>query len=197
MTNQSVRSALDDFATSRAVVTLAFAWGLAEATFFFIVPDVLLTLIACRALRPAMKATVAALVGALAGGALMYTFGVREPYTARAFLDHVPAIRPALIADVGKQISESGLLAVLLGPIKGIPYKIYAVEWGARGGSFFVFLLISIPARYVRFVLAAFAARGIARLLEPLTHRRAAIEASILAVIWLAFYSFYFTRFGW
>ena len=196
MTNQPARSKLDAFASRPAALALAFAWGFAEATFFFFVPDVLLTLIACRTLRPAMKATVAALVGALAGGALMYAFGVREPHTARFFLDHVPAISPALITRVGEQINESGLMAVLLGPIKGIPYKIYAVEWGARGGSLVAFMLISIPARYVRFFLATVAARAIARLLERLTHHRAVIEVVILSIIWIAFYSFYFVRFG-
>lgn len=140
---------------------------------------------------------VAALLGALAGGALMYAFGVREPHTARVFLDHVPAISPALITRVAGQMNESGLMAALLGPIEGLPYKIYAVEWGARGGSLVAFMLISIPARYVRFFLATVAARAIARLLEPLTHRRAAIETLILAVIWVAFYGFYFSRFGW
>jgi membrane protein YqaA with SNARE-associated domain len=197
MTNQSIRSALDDFASSRAALAPAFAWGLAEATFFFIVPDVLLTLIACRGLRPAMRATGTALLGALAGGAVMYVFGRREPDSARAFLDHVPAISPALITRVTTQISESGLMAVLLGPLKGIPYKIYAVEWGARNGSFIALLVISIPARFVRFFLASVAARGIARLIEPLTDHRAAIEISILAVIWVAFYCYYFAHFGW
>ncbi|MEK6407799.1 MAG: hypothetical protein AABN34_12620 [Acidobacteriota bacterium] len=197
MTRAAGKSSLDDFTSSSAVLALAFAWGLAEATFFFIVPDVLLTLIACRALKPAVKATAAALLGALAGGTLMYAFGDCEPDAALAFLDRVPAISPPLIARVAAQISESGLLAVLLGPLKGIPYKIYAVEWGAQGGSFLAFLLISIPARYVRFFLAAVAARAVARLIEPLTHHRAAIELAILSIIWTAFYSFYFARFGW
>jgi membrane protein YqaA with SNARE-associated domain len=176
---------------------LAFAWGLAEATFFFIVPDVLLTLIACRALRPALKATLAALVGALLGGAIMYAFGLRAPETARIFLDNVPAISPDLITRVTSQVSKSGLMAVLLGPIKGIPYKIYAVEWGSREGSFAAFMLISIPARYVRFLLASVIARAIARLIGPLTHHRASIELLILAVVWIAFYGYYFAHFGW
>jgi membrane protein YqaA with SNARE-associated domain len=197
MKGRSGRASLNDFAASGAVLALAFAWGLAEAMFFFIVPDVLLTLIACRALKPALKATVASLVGALAGGTIMYIFGARDAQAARTFLDNVPAIDPALIARVAGQINESGLLAVLLGPLKGIPYKIYAVEWGARGGSFLAFLVISIPARYIRFFLASLAARGIARSIEPLTDHRAAIEISILTIIWLAFYSFYFWRFGW
>jgi membrane protein YqaA with SNARE-associated domain len=197
MTSRAAQTSVDDFVSSRAALTVAFAWGFSEATFFFIVPDVLLTLIACRALRPALKATVAALAGALAGGALMYVLGARDPSLARVALDYVPAIGPALITRVTGQIDENGLVAVLLGPMKGIPYKIYAVEWGARGGSFLAFMLISIPARYVRFFLTALIARGIARLIEPLTHHRALIEMIILVVIWITFYSFYFARSGW
>jgi membrane protein YqaA with SNARE-associated domain len=196
MKGSASTSALDKFALSRAAFVLALAWGLAEATFFFIVPDVLLTLIACRALKPALKATTLALLGALLGGALMYAIGRRDPVNARAFLDHIPAISTALVSRVSSQIGENGLWAVLLGPMKGIPYKIYAVEWGSREGSLITFMLISIPARYIRFFLAAVFARAIARLIEPLTHHRAAIEVMILAVIWIGFYVFYFTRFG-
>src|SRR2546426_2639225 len=144
MTSRAAQTSVDDFVSSRAALTLAFAWGFAEATFFFIVPDVLLTLIACRALRPALKASIVALAGALAGGALMYAFGTREPNSARIFLDYVPAISPALVTSVAAQINESGLLAVMFCPFKGIPLKIYPVEWGARRGSFFFFIILSL-----------------------------------------------------
>lgn len=197
MKERAGKFSLDDFVVSRAVLMLACAWGLAEATFFFIVPDVLLTLIACRALRPALKATVAALVGALVGGAMMYAFGVHQPGVARDFLDRVPAISPALITRVADQINESGLLAVMLGPLKGIPYKIYAVEWGSIHGSFVKFLLISVPARYVRFFLASVSARAIARAISPVTHRRVRVEVAILALFWVTFYGFYFAHLGW
>jgi membrane protein YqaA with SNARE-associated domain len=197
MTGSASTSAIDRFVLGRAALVLAFAWGLAEATFFFIVPDVLLTLIACRALKPALKATTFALLGALVGGALMYAIGRRDPVKARAFLDQIPAISPDLITRVASQINENGLWAVLLGPMKGIPYKIYAVEWGSREGSLITFMLISIPARYIRFFLAAIFARGIARLIEPLTQHRATTEMLILAGVWTGFYVFYFTRFGW
>jgi len=58
-------------------------------------------------------------------------------------------------------------------------------------------LVISIPARSIRFLLASLAARGIARGLQPLTDHRETIEVSILTMIWVAFYTFYFARFGW
>ena len=187
----------DRFLASRAALWVAFAWGIAEASFFFIVPDVLLTLIACRAFKPALKATLAALAGALVGGVLMYAFGMRSPDEARAFLDYVPAINSNLIERVARQINEHGLIAVMIGPLKGIPYKIYAVEWGAQGRSLIGFLLISIPARYIRFFLAAVVARLIARVIEAVTERRANIEILVVASLWIAFYGFYFLRFGW
>jgi membrane protein YqaA with SNARE-associated domain len=189
-------ASLNRFLASRAALWFAFAWGIAEASFFFIVPDVLLTLMACRTLKPALKATIAALAGALVGGASMYAFGLRAPDAARAFLDYIPAINPNLIAIVARQIDEHGLIAMMIGPLKGIPYKIYAVEWGAQGRSLAGFLLISIPARYIRFFLAAVVARLITRLIEPLTHRRASLELLIIAAIWTLFYGYYFSRFG-
>lgn len=182
---------------SRAALAVAFIWGLAEATVFFIVPDVLLTLLACRALGAALKGTVAALGGALIGGAAMYVFGRYAAEPARLLLDQVPAISATLIAAVESQIAERGLASVMLGPLKGIPYKIYAVEWGARGGSLLGFLLVSIPARYARFLLSALAVNVIASLLKPWTRGRAWVELSLLAIFWVAFYSFYFARFGW
>ena len=73
---------------------------------------------------------------------------------------------------------------------------IYAVEWGQRGGELFTFLLISIPARWIRFALSALLSSAITRLLKPLTGHRAGVEFLILAVIWIVFYTFYFMRFG-
>ncbi|MGA9769550.1 MAG: hypothetical protein WBV94_10950 [Blastocatellia bacterium] len=195
--NERASFSVDRFLTGRALLWIAFFWAVAEASFFFIVPDVLLTLIACRAFRPALKATLAALAGALIGGACVYMFGLRSPDDARALLDYVPAINPNLIARVARQIDEHGLISVMTGPLKGIPYKIYAVEWGAQGRSLAAFLLISIPARYTRFILAAVVARLLARLIEPVTKRRASVELLILASIWIVFYGFYFLRFGW
>lgn len=190
-------SSLDKLATGGAALIAAFVWGFAEAICFFIVPDVLLTLVAARSLRRAIKASVAALAGALVGGALMVALAHQMPESARAFLLHIPGINPHLLERVAGQVDESRLLAVLIGPLKGIPYKIYAVEWGARGGGLGEFLLISIPARWLRFALAAVIARALARLIEPLTGHRAGIKEMVLALIWTAFYIFYFARFGW
>jgi len=127
----------------------------------------------------------------------MYGIGARAPGAARGFLDHVPAINATLIATVESEVDNRGLGAVMIGPLRGIPYKVYAVEWGARRGGLIAFLLISVPARVIRFVLAAVAARGIARAIKPWTRARARIELLLLTAFWVVFYSFYFAHFGW
>src|ERR1043166_3843539 len=125
MTDQ--RQVLDRFAHSRAAQWAAFAWGRAEATLFFIVPDVLLTAIACRSLRAGLKASCVAVAGALLGGILMYGAGHPARLTARVCLIRLTAIHPPVIQDVHMQLASLGLGAVLPGPALGIPYKLYAV----------------------------------------------------------------------
>lgn len=181
--------------TLRAACAIACAWGFAEATLFFIVPDVWLTFLVMIGLRPALLAASWAIAGGLAGGITMLWLGAHDPATAARLLDAVPAISPALIARVHAGIEQHGLLAVLLGPIGGVPYKIYAVEWGARHGSWLVFTLVSVPARGVRFFLAPVLVALIRRGIAPLTRGRRAVEAGVLAGFWVAFYTFYFLQF--
>lgn len=159
------------------------AWGFAEATVFFIVPDVALTF-ASRQLRRGLLASLAALAGALAGGMTMLAFGTEE------VIDRVPAISGAMIRSVSEQVRERGAQAVVTGPLRGIPYKIYAVEWKRAERSPWIFLLISIPARYARFLAST--------LLGAALFRAMGTRAiPVLAVAWTAFYAFYFHRFGW
>ena len=167
----------------------AALWGFAEATFFFIVPDVLLMFLATR-LRRAFVASLWALAGALAGGAAMYVYGCHYAAVARMFLDGVPGIQTKLIEDVADRIAGQGSLAVMRGPLLGTPYKIYAVEWGAAGLPGELFLLISVPARYLRFFLSALFAAAVYRM----AGRHARV---LLAFGWLIFYGFYFYKFGW
>ena len=166
---------------------LALAWGFAEATFFFIVPDMLLTLLALKKPRIALRASLAALVGALLGGAAMYAWGARSPDTARVFLMHVPAIHQSTLAAVESQMDSEGLFGLFLGPLGGIPYKIYAVEWGRRRGGLTGFLVVSVPARYIRFLAAVIIASFVRRF----------AQVWFWAAAWVAFYAFYFWRMGW
>jgi len=164
---------------------LAFCWGFAEATVFFVVPDVCLSFIALDSFSGAFQASLFSLAGALLGGSVMYCLGRRAPGTARSLLERIPAISPVSVDLVESDVVALGGRAIVLGPLKGIPYKIYAVECGALRRSFLRFALVSIPARYPRFLLSVLAAAAL----------RAFITPYVLCAIWLTFYIFYFWRF--
>ena len=175
---------------------LAALWGFAEATLFFFVPDVYLSFVALRDLRLALVSCLWALGGAMAGGTLMYLWGARDPARVAAVLDWVPAIGPQAIAHVRGELATLGLPAVVLGPLTGTPYKIYAAEAGVLRLGLGRFLLITIPARLGRFALLSCLSAFLTRL-PPLSRwsRRAQSRTHILA--WAVFYAIYLSLEPW
>ena len=170
---------------------LAIAWGLVEATVFFIVPDVLLTYLALKDPRRATKACLWALVGALVGGTAMFCWGNYNLKGAEGFLTEIPAIDKQLLQKVEGQIENDGVKATFYGPITGRPYKIYAVYAAGKDVNFLTFFLISIPARLLRFILLTWITWWVAsKLLAKLQARS---RTFILSGIWIAFYGWYFS----
>lgn len=168
----------------------AALWGLAEATFFFLVPDVILSAIAIHDWRLALWACVAATAGALAGGAFMYAAGHLRHEAVRSFLLRIPGIGPAMLTRVADEIDRRGFLAVLLGPLSGTPYKAYAVECGRRHLSAGAFLAISVPARIIRFAAVTALAAWLAHAVFPSLPTSGKFATWALA--WTGFYAWYF-----
>ena len=180
---------------TRKLYPAAFLWGLAEATLFFIVPDVLLSAAALRRLKMALVACAWATAGALTGGIVMYHWGMSSPAEAWALLDQVPAISPTMQREVQVAMDAQGLGALFIGPTTGTPYKLYAVAAGQQGFSLVTFLLVSVPARAARFVLVCLLAYTVSRLLSGRFSTPA--RYGILAGCWLIFYGAYFAHMGW
>ena len=168
---------------------IASAWGVAEGTLFFFVPDVFLTWMALERPKRSFVACGFAVAGALVGGTAMFAWGGADPESARAALDAVPGIRPDMIASVRADLAEYGPVALFTGPPRGVPYKIYATEWGALGGGLGVFLLQSVPARGLRFLLTA----AIASLVRRCVLARLSLRSCrvIHVAFWLVFYTWY------
>ena len=166
---------------------LAIAWGLIEASVFFIVPDILLTYLALKDPRRATKACLWALVG----GTAMFSWGNYDLKGAERFLTEIPAIDKQLLQKVEGQIENDGVKAIFYGPIAGRPYKIYAVYAGGKEVDSLTFFLISIPARLLRFILLTWITWWVAsKLLAKLQARS---RTFILSGIWIAFYGWYFS----
>lgn len=169
---------------------LAFVWGFAEATLFFIVPDVLLSWLALRNLKHALVSCLYSLTGALLGGGVMWTVGHSDADAWRALFASLPAIDDDMITSVRSQLENSGLLSIFWGPLSGTPYKIYALEAGSLNFGLATFLLVSIPARLIRFVAIVVVVSQLGRFLD--SRLNLGQRQLLLAVCWSGFYSWYF-----
>jgi len=103
----------------------------------------------------------------------------------------VPAVGPDLLARVQREFDAAWPLDLALGAIGGVPYKLYAVEAGARHVPLWLFLPVSFAARLARFVLTLLlAALGRALLLRL---GKAQWMMVVWAVAWTLVYLVYFT----
>lgn len=182
--------------SGRLTHAVALAWGFAEATLFFIVPDVWLSRVALTRPRLALRACWVALAGALLGGAMMYGWGAAAPAGVAAALDAVPGISAADVTRVAEETARRGAVAVLLGPLTGTPYKVYAATAPAAGLGWPALLLISVPARVIRFLLVTLLTAGAVRLPGVRRLRRRS-HRLLHAAVWTLFYLWYFSVKGW
>jgi len=176
-------------------IAAAALWGVAEASFFFIVPDVLLTAAALRlGLRRALVlCLVAAGCAALTGAGLWFWAG-HDVAAAQSAMLHVPAVGPDLIARVHGEFESAWPLRLLLGAMSGVPYKLYAVEAGSRHIPLLLFVPVSVIVRLFRFALTAALAAAAGGLLRRF-NRPKLVKPFWLAA-WCLVYLVYFTQRG-
>jgi hypothetical protein len=164
-------------------------WSAAEAAIFFIVADVPISWIAVRSgTKAALLAAIVAALASVAGAAAMLFWAGHDPAGAAATMAALPGIDPALIREAASAY-HGGPLALLAGSFSGTPFKLFALE-AAREHSIAILLLAPL-VRLPRFLAIALFVGGISRLLERrMTGRQ---RLSLLLVLWVAFYAWYFS----
>jgi membrane protein YqaA with SNARE-associated domain len=183
------------FGASRISIAVAFLWGFAEATVFFLVPDIFLGFVSIFNWRKGLHLAAATVAGALVGGAVMYGFAANNPPAADKVLTAIPLIDSAMVADVRSQVESGGLSALVTGPLQGIPYKIFAVQSGAQGLPFFQFLLFTILARSERLLPVALLASAFGRFAHKFIRRQTWLVLGIYLALWVGIYIIYFLQF--
>ena len=176
-----------------ALMLAAFVWGVAEATLFFFVPDVLLSYIGVRqGPRAAAKASVIAALGAATGGIVMYLWSQSDPSAARQAVEAVPAISAEMINRAHDAMRGDWFGATFFGPLTSTPYKVFAILAPQNGVPLWSFALASIIARLPRFLGVGIGSALIAAYLR----RRKLPERTIMGILaggWIAFYLLFFS----
>jgi len=169
---------------------ISLFWSFCEATFFFIIPDVWLSFTSMDSLKKGFKNIFFTLIGALLGGTVMYLLGRQDIDSVTNFLVKIPDIDYDLLEHTKESIQSEGLAAPLVGPIKRVPYKIYAAYYGGLSLSYIMFMLISIPARLVRFLITILLSNFVFRvLLKKISLKK---KRQMLILIWVIIYIIYF-----
>jgi membrane protein YqaA with SNARE-associated domain len=170
----------------------AALWSVAEASVFFIVPDVLITFAVMRfGLRQGLLLSAVAAIFAAITGYGIWLWASHDASAARHVMLLVPAIGPDLLARAHDEIAEGWPLHLVIGATTGVPYKLYAVEAGARGIDPLLFIPMSFVARLARFALTAILTATVREILVGL--RGSQWRYAAWAVGWIAVYGFYFT----
>lgn len=173
---------------------VAATWGTAEATVFFIVPDLWTSWLALHNPKRGMTATISALAGALAGGATTYLTAQRmDPDDTERILASIPGISKSMIAKVERELDEKGWSGLILGPTRGVPYKIYARTLAHGNASFAKFMALSVPARMGRFLVVTAGVAGLGKLADRRGYS-ATTKNMIFLGGWAAFYTWYFGK---
>jgi hypothetical protein len=181
-----------DWLTRGPGIALAFFWGFAEGTLFFILPDVPLSLAAMFRPRRALLHLAAIVAGAVLAGAVMFSWSAQvwsaHTPTARNAVAYVPLVTPAMFEHAESDYRHFGIWAASWGPVRGIPYKVYAVE-APEHSSLWQFLLITIPARLWRLLVVWLGFAGSGMLLRK--WGRASRAPALHAFFWIVVYAIY------
>jgi hypothetical protein len=179
------------------VVGIGFLWGLLEGTFFFIVPDVFLTLLVPWSVRAALLAWAASMLGSLLAVRLLFGWMALDPGGLVALITALPGISLAMVQSVADSMALDGLPWSLGLVAAGIPLKVYAVAAASVKVPLGTMLPWTLFARVVRIapvLLLALAVKTLAGE-DPRRHPHRWFWGVLLA--WAGFYWFYFQRMGW
>lgn len=155
------------FSASRPGLALMFAWAVAEATVWPVIPDALLLLMALGS-RWAFPAVLAAsIAGSALGGAALFGYAFAQPLAALAALPDLPTVSERTIQRAGDLLAERGPEAFWLQPVSGIPYKVVAILAAARKMDPQHVVPVSIFARTLRMAVVGVLAVALATRFRP------------------------------
>jgi membrane protein YqaA with SNARE-associated domain len=191
---------LSSLSEVRAATLTGFLWGLAEATVFFIVPDVLLCYWAMRSAKEAMAATLTVVAGAMLGAVVLYVSLDLDAERYEFFHEvwgSLPGFREKMAETAAEHLRMAGARGLLSGPTSGIPYRVYVLEAWKLKLSLGAVLLWTPFARLERIAIAPIIVLALRLLTKHLLARRFGripwnwVLAGLIVIYWVALYIWY------
>lgn len=127
-----------------------------ESVIFPIPPDPLLIALCMGKARQALRFALVATIASVVGGIIGYGLGAFAwSATGDWFFATVPGVTPELFDRVGTLYQNWGFWAVFLAGLTPIPYKVFTLSAGVFAVNFPIFVLASGLSRGLRFFVLA------------------------------------------
>jgi membrane protein YqaA with SNARE-associated domain len=154
--------AWERFSATRGAAVLMFAWALAEATVWPIIPDFLLVPLAAGSRRRLYVPLAASIGGSALGGIALFLFALQVPQAALTLLQHLPLVTEHQVELAHQQLDASGPQAFFFQPWSGVSFKVWAILAAAQQMDPATTIPIFILARALRMTIFAVVAGLIA-----------------------------------
>ena len=177
--------------SSRAALWVGAAWGFAEATFFFVVPDVWLGFVALYAPRRTPTTLAAIVAGAAAGVTVLYLATLVAADALTSAVLTMPGIGPADLEQARVRLAEDGVMAILTALIEGRPIKLYALAAALDGLGLVELVLFAVLNRLVRLVIVGVVLGSVGWAGRSIIARRPRAVAVLYVLSWTLFYAVY------
>jgi len=194
--------------TWSSALILGAVWGFLEGTWFFLVPDVLLSYLAIGSLRRALVASLGVVLGAMAAACVLYGLLSLDHGTAairiQRFWSALPGFRATMLARASGYLEAHGARGLLLGPESGLPFRVFVLEAYRLEIPLARILLWTPPARLERILLAPVVVAGVraalcraARTLFPTSFawRLDRLVVILVSIYWVGLYGWYWRFF--
>lgn len=174
-------------------IAIAAGWGFAEATLFFIVPDVYVGRVAVRAPRRAIPAWLGAVCGAVLGSVVLHRAVSSGANPDRLFRS-LPGMRKDDLERVRRDVEMDQARAFVAGAVSGLPLKLYVAEAARLDvglGRTIVLVVLNRAPRIGAVALAMSLIGAIRSRAGPSTGRMIDVAYGLG---WVLFYSWYWRR---
>lgn len=174
------------------MMIIIFIWGFSEATWFFIIPDVILSLYALKTkkFKYILYANTVALTGAMLGGITIFMWSSFNSEYVETIMLSIPAVHEYMIEHVHNSMADSTFFALITGPLFGVPYKLFAAAAPEYTGIV-LFLAVTIPARLLRFLAVSVIAYVLSHYVFKTMSMR--VKIIIWLCVWIIVYVIYFS----
>jgi hypothetical protein len=177
--------------SSRAALWLAAAWGFAEASLFFIVPDAWLGFVALFAPRRMPVTLAAVLAGAAAGAVCLYLATLLWTDELTSLILALPAVAPADLEQARAQLADDGAGAILPAVVEGRAVKLYVHGAALDGTGAAEVVLFTVLNRLVRLLVFGSVMAALGWAARAVIARWPRTVAALYVVAWIAFYAVY------